>query len=111
LTTVIVIILCFIFRTNFIAAQVSNLLVTPLNLALFIPLIALGDELLHSPTLPASTDVLVTQLKSNLLGFVKTFYVAIFHGIFAWAVVTPPITYLLYKLILVMIRPLYKNKV
>jgi len=59
--------------------------------------------------LPESSDVLITQLQSDFITFFKTFYVAILHGIFAWAVISPPITYLLYKGILMMIIPMYKK--
>jgi len=104
ITTLVCLVFIYLFSLNPIATQTINLLLTPLNLLLVFPLIKLGDFLLRSNTLTLSSTEMSRKLQEDLLGFITTFWRALIHGVFAWAVLTPIFTYAMYRVLLVLFR-------
>lgn len=106
------------FSLNLPAANLVNLMMTPIDLLLFIPFIRLGDLLLRNKSLADSTSLLDgtvfffvfcdcntrSDLKSDFFGTLATFWIAIMHGIFAWLVILTPATFILYKVILYLLK-------
>ena len=101
-------------NTYFISAQLVNLVATPLNLILIIPLIRIGDWVFQSQSIsggcryivafdlirlyPGSKE-LFASFKSDFFGSLGVFSVALLHGVVAWAILSPPLFYILYMII------------
>lgn len=60
-TTVLCLILSFVFRLNIVASQIANHVVFPLQLVLVIPFIRTAASLFHMPPMPLSPHALLLQ--------------------------------------------------
>jgi len=98
-TVILCTIVTFLFRLNLVAIQLVNYLVYPLQLALFIPFIRLGEFVLGREPFPLSMELIFTMLKDDMLNAIKTFWVANLHGIFGWFLVGPLFTVVAYKVL------------
>ncbi len=100
----------FLLRLNIVAIQLVNYLVYPLQLILFIPLIRFGEFLLNSQPFPISMEKIFFMLKEDIWLAIQTFWVANLHGIFAWFVISPVLTFLSYIIVLPILKriPLHK---
>lgn len=81
ITSVICFIFTYLFSLNLVATQIANFVMTPLDFALVVPFIKMGDWILGESL---SSDF-SEKLQSDFWGSLSQFRVAIFHGIFAWA--------------------------
>ena len=79
----------YLFRLNFAAIQTVNYLVYPLQLALFIPFIRVGEFILNSEPFPISMQEIFKLLQQDIILAIQTFWTANLHGIFAWTVICP----------------------
>jgi uncharacterized protein (DUF2062 family) len=94
----------FLFRLNFVAIQISNYLIYPLQLILFIPFIRLGETILGTEPFPLSMEKIFTMLADDMIGAIKTLWVTNLHGIFAWFLTGPITIFLLYTILKPIIR-------
>lgn len=81
-TSVICLVLAYLFNLNIVATQIANLVVTPLDIALFLPFIQAGDAVFGA-SFPPGTDVF-SALKNDFWGFLGSFWVSLLHGFAAW---------------------------
>ena len=95
----------FLFRLNFVAIQIANYLIYPLQLILFIPFIRLGETILNTEPFPLSMELIFTMLKDDMIGAIQTLWIANLHGIFAWFLTGPIAIYILY----IALNPLIKK--
>lgn len=100
LTTLACIILSYMLSLNFPAVQLTNLLVTPLQLLTLIPFIRAGELIFGIEPVALSLN----QISENPLQAIQTFWVSIVRGVCAWLVFLPPATFLLYLLLKPIIR-------
>jgi uncharacterized protein (DUF2062 family) len=77
------------FRLNQPAMQLANYLAYPLQLALLIPLIRLGEHLFGAPRLPLSLPVILEALKADAWGALGLFWTSLWHATIAWLLVVP----------------------
>jgi uncharacterized protein (DUF2062 family) len=96
-TTLACLLLVWIFRLNFAAVQLINLLMTPLNLASFIWFIRCGEWIFSA----SPVELSLNSLQNNpILDSIRTFWVSLCYGIIAWLIFLPvatPILYLILK--------------
>jgi uncharacterized protein (DUF2062 family) len=102
----------FLFKLNFVAIQLANYLIYPVQLILFIPLIRFGEKVLGSEPFPLSMEMIFSMLKEDILLAIKTLWVANLHGIFGWFLIGPISIFLLYKILTPIMKkvPLPKSK-
>ena len=103
ITTLACIVLAYVFSLNFPAVQLTNLLMTPVNLATFIPFIRCGEWLLGVDGVELSG--VVGMLRSDPLGAVRVFWVSLVRGVLAWLAFLPVATWLAY----VVLRPIIRR--
>jgi hypothetical protein len=88
-STLLCILLSQVFRLNQVVMQVANYLAYPLQLALLIPFIRLGETLFHAPRLPLSIEVLSRAIKADAWGALHTFWTSLWHASVAWLITAP----------------------
>jgi len=81
--------LAFVFRLNQVVMQVANYLAYPLQLALLIPFIRLGEKLFDAPSLPLSMAVLSAAIRANPRLAMHTFWTSLWHAGVAWLITAP----------------------
>ncbi len=103
-TTIIISAAVFSLRLNFAAAQLVHYVVHPIQIALFIPFIKLG-EIFHSEALlPGSFLNLLGQAKADLWGTIHDFWVANLSALGIWTIIALPMGIILYRVSLAGIR-------
>ncbi len=88
-STPLCILLALAFRLNQVVMQVSNYLAYPLQLALLIPFIRLGETLFHAPRLPLSIEILSGAIKADAWGALHIFWTSLWHASVAWLITAP----------------------
>jgi hypothetical protein len=78
-----------VFRLNQTAMQVANYLAYPLQLALIIPFIRLGERIFGAPRLPLSLPMIQQAVRVDAWAALGTFWTSLWHGAVAWALVVP----------------------
>ena len=91
-TTLACVVLAWLFRLNFPAVQIANLLMTPLNLATFIPFIRGGEWLFGVDR----ADLSLSLFQSDPVAAMGVFWKSLLIGILAWLVFLPFSTLLIY---------------
>ena len=94
LTTVIVILLAWIFGLNQIASQIGTHLMAPFHVLLFVPFIQAGVFLFHTRRLPLSVEQ-IKHLSHHPMRMVQEIWVWQWHALVIWAVVAVILTPLL----------------
>ena len=107
ITTVACIVLAYVFSLNFPAVQLTNLLMTPVNLATFIPFIRAGEWLLGVDGVELTG--VVGMLRSDPLGAVSVFWLSLARGVLAWLAFLPVATWLAYMVLRPIIRRVMGN--
>jgi len=95
----------FLFRLNFVAIQIANYFIYPLQLILFIPFIRLGEMILGTEPYPLSMEKIFSMLAEDMIGAIKELWITNLHGIFAWCLTGPVSIYILYLIL----KPLIKK--
>ncbi len=79
------------FRLNHPVLQVGNYLAYPLQLALLIPEVRLGERLLGAPSLPLDLGSLAASVRSGPIQALAAFGVSLGHACLGWLLVVPPV--------------------
>jgi uncharacterized protein (DUF2062 family) len=85
-------------RLNLPAIQLVNYLASPVQLALIIPFVRLGEHLLGSPPQPLTLEAGFELLGSGVLHAIVTLWDAIVHAALAWLFIGPVLIFLLYRI-------------
>jgi uncharacterized protein (DUF2062 family) len=101
-TTSLCLIAAAIFKLNHVAIQSVNYLVYPIQIALIIPYLRMGEWLFQEN--PASLDikVLLSEFRYEFMQSLSKYGLTAFHGVVAWAIVSVfafPIIYFAAKLV------------
>jgi uncharacterized protein (DUF2062 family) len=88
-STGLCILLALSFRLNQVVMQVANYLAYPLQLALLIPFIRLGEKLFGAPRLPLSVEVLTRAIRADAWEALHTFWTSLWHAGVAWLLTAP----------------------
>jgi uncharacterized protein (DUF2062 family) len=87
------------FGLNLPAIQIVQAAMAPTQLLLIIPFVRLGEWLLHAPHQAISIKEGMALLSEGVGHAVVVLWDAIIHAGFAWLLVAPVATYLLYQLL------------
>lgn len=90
-TTLICLLAGWALRLNQPTLQAVNYAAYPLQLALLIPFVRLGERIFSAPRLPLSLPVVLQAVKSDPWGALRFFWTSVWHGMVAWALVALPL--------------------
>ena len=97
-TTILCIVLILLFRLNTVAGQIGNHLMYPLQIALFIPFIRVGEKLFHTGPLPILSKQIFIMAKAAPVQKTKLLWEWEWHAMVAWAifavVLTPALAFI-----------------
>ena len=105
-TTILCVSAALLFRLNFPAAQLTNILAYPLQLLLLIPFVKLGEKLFRVPPGSLSIGQIAAMIEANAWNAIQTLWVATMHAIVAWLAVGVPAGVVLYFVFAAMLRRL-----
>jgi uncharacterized protein (DUF2062 family) len=103
-TTLLCTAVALTFRLNLPAIQVGNYLALPLQLALFVPFLRLGERLFRAPRMPLSPQQLLILARTSPNEAAHLLLSGQWHAIVGWALIAP-VMVLLFTLLL---RPLMR---
>ena len=107
LTTLLIILLAWIFGLNQIASQIGSHIVAPLHLLLFIPFIQLGVHLFHTHRLPM-TRKQIEHLSHHPLRLFHAIWQWEWHALIIWGIVAaiamPLLAHYLRRALVVLMR-------
>ena len=86
LTTLLLVMLAWMFRLNQVASQIGSHMVAPLHLVLFIPFIDLGVHLFHTRRLPLNRKQ-IEHLSHHPLRLFHAIWQWEWHALIVWGVV------------------------
>jgi uncharacterized protein (DUF2062 family) len=79
------------FRMNHAALQTANYLAYPLQLALLVPEVRLGEWLLGAPRVPLSLGSLVGLVRAEPFGGLRALGTTLGHACLGWLMLVPPL--------------------
>jgi uncharacterized protein (DUF2062 family) len=100
--------LCFVFalvlRLNPVAIQLVNYLMYPVQIALLIPFVRLGEFLFRAARMPLNLEQIRHLIRVDTMGAIRTLWTATWHAAIAWLVVAPLAGAVLYFILHPVIR-------
>jgi uncharacterized protein (DUF2062 family) len=95
-STVLCTVLAIVFRLNLPAIQLVNYLASPLQLALIIPFVRVGEHLLGLKAQPLSIAEGFRIMAEGVLHAIVVLWDAIVHAALGWIVIGPVLIFALY---------------
>lgn len=102
--TVLATVAALTLRLNLPAIQLANYAAAPLQIALFIPFMRIGEFLTRSKPLPLSIGQILAMIKADLWGSVMQLWGSILHAVAGWLVAGPAFAALIYAILLPLLR-------
>lgn len=103
-TTLLALAVGVALRLNQPALQLANWLAYPLQLAMIVPLVRLGEWLSGAPPVSFSVVQVVASTSSDPLGTLERFGMTGLHGILGWVAIVPFVVLVLYRVLLPALR-------
>ena len=103
-TTILCALAALLLRLNLPAIQLVNYLVYPLQLALLIPFIKVGEALFGAGTLPFTSAQILAQVRSDPWRTAVGLWGIVLHAALAWLMVAPLAALLLYFVLAPLLR-------
>jgi uncharacterized protein (DUF2062 family) len=97
-STILCTLVAIVLRLNLPAIQLVNWLAGPLQLALIIPFVRVGEHLLRVPPQPLSISEGFALMAQGVLHSVIVLWDAIVHAALGWSVIGPFLIYALYRI-------------
>jgi uncharacterized protein (DUF2062 family) len=91
-------------RLNLPALQLANWMTYPLQIAMIVPLVRLGEWLAGAPPAPFSVTEVVAATAADPLGTLGRFGLTGLHGILGWITLVPILVLVLYRALLPALR-------
>ncbi len=99
-TTLLCTAAALMFRLNMPSIQLVNYFAYPLQLALFIPFIRLGELLFNQQPIPLDLVQIFSMLQNDMLGAISSLWWTNMRAIVAWFLTVPIISAALYYILL-----------
>jgi len=97
LSTVLCTVVAIVLRLNLPAIQLVNYLASPLQLALIIPFVRVGEHLLGLRAQPLSVSEGFRILAAGVIHAIVVLWDAIVHAALGWLVIGPVLIFALYR--------------
>jgi uncharacterized protein (DUF2062 family) len=98
-STILCTFIALIFRLNLPAIQLVQAAMAPTQVLLLIPFVRLGERMLRVPSEALSINAALALVSSGVWHAIVVLRAAIFHALFAWALLAPLCIYLFYRLL------------
>jgi hypothetical protein len=85
-TTILCLLLAFLFRLNIVASQLANHVIYPLQILLLIPFIRLGSSIFHTAPMPLSAKDLLNAARSHPLQLIRQLWLWESHAFILWTI-------------------------
>lgn len=106
-TTILCALAAIAFRLNLPAIQLVNYFVYPVQIALLLPFIRMGELLFRvRDPIPFSILQILEMIRANVGNAISTLWTSTMHAIVAWVLVGPPAVLLLYWVLAPLMRRL-----
>ena len=92
------------FRLNAAIMIIFSNLVYPIQLALYIPFIRLGEYTFDMPSIPFSIGEMLANIRHDWVEAINKFGLANLLGLFSWAIVALPLGLVIYYLALYLFK-------
>lgn len=89
-----------LLRLNHVAIQAANLVLYPVQVALIVPFVRIGEAVFGAEAMPLDPAAIVAEFGSSPLAFLAKFGWAGVHAFVGWALVIPAAAWLLSRLLL-----------
>jgi len=96
-TTLLLAVIALIFRLNMVVIQVSNYIVYPIQVLLYLPFLKIGKFLGNIQSITASKVYAI--MKENWMAGIEKLWVIHLWAMLAWLIIAAPIGYLIYFLL------------
>lgn len=96
-STILCALIALMFGLNLPAIQLVQALMAPTQVLLIIPFVRLGEWMLRAPHQPLSIKAASALIATGVVPAVRGLWDAIVHAGFAWLLMAPLATYLLYR--------------
>ena len=103
-TTILCLLAGKIFRLNHVVMQVINYFSYPLQIALIIPWIRLGEKITGSEAQVIEISQMQAEFSQSFGNFVSKFCQMGLHAFLGWLIVIPWFTFLLYKILVLIFK-------
>jgi hypothetical protein len=103
-TTVICLVVAWIFRLNVAAIEILNYVVYPLQVALIIPFVRLGEHLVRAAPTPLALPQLVAMFRAGTLHAIGVVWRSLMYASLVWLLVAPLLMAVLYVILLPIVR-------
>jgi uncharacterized protein (DUF2062 family) len=107
-TTILCSLAAILFRLNLPAINLINWFVYPLQIALIMPFIRMGEKILGAAPIPYTLTQMVAMLHTDMWATITALWQTTVHAIFAWFVVGPLMIVILYKILTPLMRRIAK---
>lgn len=104
ITTLIVGLIALSLKLNFVAMQIAHYIVHPLQIALIIPFLKLGDTLMKSGSISFSVQQYIHLFKTDFWGALRELWLVNLSAIGVWLILSVPLFFGLYFLLVYTIR-------
>ncbi len=111
-TTLLCALAAVVLRLNLPAIQLVNYFVYPLQIALLLPFIRMGEFLFSvAQPIPFSMTQILEMIRTDVGHAIATLWTATMHAIVAWLLVGPLVVLLLYRVLTPLLRRLdFRNR-
>ncbi len=103
-TTILCLLAGKIFRLNHVVMQIINYFSYPLQIALIIPWVRLGEKLTGSETQVIEFSQMKAEFSQSFSNFMLKFCEIGLHAFLGWIVVIPWVTWILYKIFVLIFK-------
>jgi len=97
-TTILVGLAAFSLRLSFVSMQVAHFIVHPLQIALIVPFLKLGDNLFINADYSFTLQQYILLFKTDFWGAISDFWLVNLSAIIIWFVISIPLFVMLYFL-------------
>ena len=104
ITTLLVGCIAFSLRLNFIAMQVAHYIVHPIQIALLIPFLKLGDSVIKGDEVSFTVHQYIDLFKVDFWGTLRDFWLINLSAVGIWFILSIPLSFGMYYLIIRLIR-------
>jgi uncharacterized protein (DUF2062 family) len=85
-TTVLCLVMAFVFRLNVAASQIGNHIVYPLEILLVIPFIRLASRVFHTEPMPLSANELLHAAREHPVDLTRRLWLWEWHAFLLWTI-------------------------
>ena len=103
-TTLLCLLAGRIFRLNHVVMQIINYFSYPLQIALIIPWVRLGEKITGSKPQVIEIGQMKAEFTQSFAGFLSKFCEMGLHAFLGWLVVIPVVTWILYRIFIIIFR-------